>query len=301
MVYSGEGFGSEFWGGGPWGGLLGAGEGGGGGGGAFAMLDALAVRENVVRLQFSVPPVLSGVLDAFDGLVASRYLIAVVNGTFGNDGLPVRPVRVVEVMRGPLATDVDLWLDRALSPYPSGYVVTATGLWDVLGEQQTVPFIAAFVGLYRGLVPPSADLAIPSRDFANPQSFAGLIDPLPNTTDARQLGTFPTDETGDVAFDEGMASYKKRVFRRLSTRKGAYLHLPEYGVTFMDHVKQLARPGMIQQLASEAEEQIKQEPETLSCVVKILQQGRLTVYQIVVKTNIGSQLTFHAPVQIQGV
>jgi hypothetical protein len=301
MVYSGEGFGSEFWGGGPWGGVLGSGEGGGGGGSAFALMGALAVRENVVRLTFSVPPQLSGVYDGNDGTLPSHYSIAVVDGTIGLDGLPVRPVRVVQVLPGPIATQADLWLDRPLSPYPTQYVVTATGLFDILDEPQSGPFVERFVGLYRGLVPPTADLAVPSRDFANPQSFSGLVDSLPNTTDANQLGTYQIDETSDVAYDEGLVSYKKRVFRRLSTRKGAYLHLPEYGVSFMLHVKQLARPGMIQQLATEAEQQIRQEPETVSCVVTIAQQGALTLYKIVVKTNIGRQLTLHAPVQIQGV
>jgi hypothetical protein len=274
---------------------------GSGGPSSFALLVALAVRENVVRLTFSVAPSLTGLLDQLDGTVAAHYTVDPIDGSFGADSLPARSVRVVEVMAGPLATQADLWLDRPLSPYPSQYVVTATGLFDYSGVPQSDPFVQSFAGLYRGLVPPSADLAVPSRDFANPQSFAGLIDPLPNTSDARQLGTYPIDETGDAAYDEGLASYKKRVFRRLSTRKGAYLHLPDYGVSFMQHVKQLARSGMIQQLATEAEQQIKQEPETLSCSVTIVQSGVLTLYRIVVRTSAGGQQTFHAPVQIQGV
>lgn len=299
MVYMGDGFGSEFWGGGSWGGSSNFTP--AASANSFALVYALAVRENVVRLTFSVAPNLSGILDQFDGLVASRYNVAAIDGTVGIDGLAVRPVRVVDVQPGPIATQVDLWLDRAMSPYPTQYVAQAEGLYDVFDEPQLIAFEQPFIGLYRGIVPPTTDLAVPSRDFANPQSFSGLADSLPNTTDAGQLGTYQTDETGDVASDEGLVSYKKRVFRRLSTRKGAYLHLPDYGVSFMDHVKQLARPGMVQQLASEAEEQIKQEPETLSCVVKIVQSGALTWYQIDVRTAAGRSLALQSPVQIQGV
>jgi hypothetical protein len=72
---------------------------------------------------------------------------------------------------------------------------------------------------------------------------------------------------GDLGNDEGLESYRKRVIRRCMTRKGAFSHLPQYGIGVPAQVKKLAQPGVREALAAEAELQIGQEPETqqVSC------------------------------------
>lgn len=288
---TGSGFGSKAWGAGPW-----------GDGGAtasptsgFRLLDALAVRENSIRLTFSEPVQMSGLLDLFDGTLKDHYAFADDDTTFGLDGSPARRVRAVYAVPGPLDTQADVWIDRPLTPYPSRYEAFVEGVYSQAGVLLAGIQGAIFPGLYRGIVAATADLAVPSRDFANPQSLSGLLGALPG-----RLGTLPIDETGDLAYDEGLASYKKRVFRRLSTRLGAYMHLPDYGVTIYQHVKQLARPGIVQQLAAEAEEQIRQEPETKSVSVSIMTDGSITYYRIRARTSAGQTLGMNVPVN-QGI
>lgn len=264
----------------------------------FILTGALAVRENCVRLTFSDPIQMSGLLDLQDGTLASHYAFAEDDSTSGLDGSPARPVRAVYATPGPLATQSDVWLDRPLTPYPSLYEAFTQGIYNQAGDILVGIQASTFLGLYRGISPPSPDLAVPSRDFANPQSLSGLLDPLPITTDSRILGTLPTDETGDLAYDEGLASYKKRIFRRLTTRKGAYAHIPDYGVTIFQQIKRLSRPGLIQQLADEAKQQIMDEPETQACSVIIVTNGSIVYYRVRVRTSAGQSTGMNVPVGV---
>ncbi len=248
-----------------------------------------------MRLSFSTAPQLSGLLDQFDGTLKSHYAFAEDDSTFGLDGSPARPVRAIYASLGPTPVDVDVQLDRPLTPYPSMYEAFVEGLFDSMGNALVGVQSAIFVGLYRGITTPTADLVVPTRDFANPQTLLGLTDPLPSTNPGL-LGTLPTDDTGDLAVDEGLESYRKRVIRRLSTRLGAYLHLPNYGVTIFQAIKQLARPGIVQSFAAEAEQQILQEPETESVSVSIVQRGSIVFYRVRAKTKAGQTVNLNSPI-----
>lgn len=256
------------WGGGPWG-LI---PWGGGGIVALQLLRAMAVRENVVRLEFNAAPLFTGTLEGGDAASVERYSVTTDPTSTGADGAQPRPVfpAAVEIaeVTGSRGTMLDLTVDRSFSPWPSVYRVACNGLRAV-GGQLLDPASASrlFDGLSRGFMQPRVDLIVSSKDIANPQNRAGMLDPLPNTTDSLILGTIPVDAQGDLAFDDGVDSYRKRVFRRCMTRKGKFAWLPTYGVGLPDQVKQLGRPGVRDALTSDAEAQIRQEPETrdVSC------------------------------------
>lgn len=289
------------WGGGPWGvtpwggGLvtLGATD--------FWLLSAVAVRENVVRLTFSRSVYWSQWHDPGDGSRASYYSVAEVTGTVGIDGNPARAVAVAEVRRAvddPLAlvTQVDVVTDRMFSPQGARYVASVANLISVTGTPIDPAHSSfEFDGVYRGLPRPLPDMQLSAADIANPQSLSALLDPLPVTTDDAMLGTYQTDVTGDYAQDEGMTSLRKRIIRRLTTRKGAFAHMPDYGVLMPANVKQLARAGLRQAIAADAEQQVMREPEVVSASVQLVVDGPVTRFVVKARTAFGTGLDLSVP------
>jgi len=282
------------WGFKPWG--------GGSGITTFGLLTAVAVRENVVRLLFSEPVYWTGWLDPFDGSRSELYSVGAVTGTVGIDGKPVRDVAVITAVPsnptpGAPVNEVDVIVDRPFSPFGTRYIVNASlNLVSVNGTPLDITRTGLeFDGLQRGLAPATPDLQPSGGDIANPQSFSALLDPLPTTDDDSLLGTFPVDDQGDYARDEGLTSLKKRIIRRLTTRKNAFAHLPGYGVDMPANVKRLALPGLREALAADAEEQVRQEPEVIDARVTLTNEGEVTRYRVKARTNVGNGLDFSFP------
>lgn len=262
------------------------------------LVNAIALRENMVRLWFDVPVYVTNVLDPGDATDPARYSFEADADSVGSDGLAPREVRPALIEASSDVT-LDVWTDRRLSPFPSTYLVSVNGLLESPTLEVLNNYRASFFGLRAGVPVPSPDMAISNADFANPQTLSGALDPLPNPGDS-VLGTLPVDETGDLAKDEGLQSYKKRVFRRLTTKKGRFRHLPDYGTIVLDSVKMLARPGLLGQISADAEEQIKQEPETVAVQVRIVRQGELAFYRIRVRCSFGATIDMSVPIAITG-
>lgn len=265
------GYGSEPFGVVPWGasGIV-----------SLQLLSAIAVRENAVRLVFNAGVLFTGILNAGDGANVKRYSITAVAGTVGFDGEPVRPVRPIVVEQVPIAesygSTIDVYTDRPFTAFPSRYIVAVQGI-DAVNGALLDPAASSleFYGLRRVRPRPRIDHVSASRDIANPQTGSALLDPLPHTLiDSNLLGTYQADETGDVAIDEGIDSYRKRVFRRCYTRKGAFAWMPGYGVGLPGQVKQVGRRGVRDAIAADAESQIAEEPETIEVACRFEQDAR---------------------------
>lgn len=294
------GWGAEPWGGGPWGGATVT---------SFSIVSAIAVAENVVRVQMTLPIYWSGLFDEHDAASPSKYTIATVGG-IGFDGLPVHPVNVV----GAVLTDsedlqpnevgntsLDITTDRPLSPAPTSYSITLEGLFTADMSQPIDPAgaFSQFEGLYRVVVPPRIDAGHPMRDFGNQQtSSTQIVSPQPANQILR-LGVFVPGSDGDYAIDQGLASLRKRIYRRLVTRPGGFAHLgPSYGVGIPSYGKRLALPSVIAKLSALAEKQIAQEPE----VAQVKVTGRmdpsgtgLAWFTILVRTKTGQATKFSFP------
>ncbi len=259
----------------------------------ISLLSALALRENMVRLYFDGPVYYSRVLDHGDAFDVARYIFSFDPDSRDSYGSAPRGVLPAQVDR-PEPDVLDVWVDRKLSSFPAVYLVDVNGLLHAETLEPLLLHSATFHGLQAGIAPPTMDAGISNRDLANPQ----VTTQTPNPAG---LGTFPVDETGDWARDEGIVSYKKRCLRRLSTRKGAYKHLPNYGINAYQSVKALARPGLIEQMTKDAEDQIRQEPETIDVRVSVVRQGPLTYFRIRSRCSLGSGVVdFIAPVLISG-
>lgn len=276
------------------------------------MLDAQAVRENVVRLYFSTAVRFTGILDPNDAASAARYDVTPITGTSGLDGLPTRDVDAiaVELVRVPGAggAQLDVVVDRPFTPWPSEYRVSAS---QILAHDGSLldPAHASFVfaGVFKGLAVMKPDLAVARKDFANPQTLSGLLESggvKPDGQEQGKLGSFFVDDTGDYAVDQGIASYRKRVFRRLTTRKGSFAHLPNYGVGIPDQIKSLSKAGLRESIAADAEEQIRREPETAAVsVVLVNDRNRpdVVVLRVRARTTHGDNVTDDIPLSTVGL
>lgn len=255
------------WGAGPWGATP-----WGAGLAAFELVSATAIRENLVRLTFSAAPRFTGTLETTDASNPERYAITPIATSAGFDGEAARAVLPVRVERfetsGAGGKLVDVWVDRPMTHWPAQYRVSCNNLVEAATGMFISPSAASalFDGLRMGVPPQIVQAPIAARDFACPQTLGGARDPLPNPKKAK-LGAYQVGGDGDLGNDEGAESYRKRVIRRCMTRKGAFIHLPGYGVGVPAQVKKLAQPSVREALASEAEVQIAQEPETqqVSC------------------------------------
>ena len=285
------------WGGGSGGGWGGEGW---GGGGSFAtgpspIVRVVAIAENVVRVYFGAAPYLSGLLDPSDASLPGLWTVApAVGSPTGLDGNAPRPVNVLSVAAGTEEASIDLTLDRPMTPWPAQYVVSETGL--AYGGPPSLlpipPASATFPAVFKQLVAPDPDAFVPSRDFANPQSASD------QNTSSTLLGTYPVDDTGDYAVDQGLPSYRKRVLRRLITRKNGFAHLPGYGVGIQTYGKKLQKASVRAAIAADAEAQIAQEPETAQVTVTSRQDAitpGLVYFVVSAKTKSGANLRFAVP------
>jgi hypothetical protein len=262
------------------------------------LIQALCVRENVIRLRFDVPLYFSAVLDPGDASDLARY--AIEPDETSRDGLGVVP-RPVWPARAQLYSplEVDLWGDRRFSSFPSRYTVQVNGLRTEDLSEGLGTSSAVMIAVRAGLPPPRVDLSISNADLANPQSLSTIPAGLTPTEDL--LGTIPVDSTGDLAHDDGLVSYTKRVLRRLSTKKGKYPHIREYGVNFPQSVKTLARAGTLASLAADAASQIREEPETQSASVQVIQQGGVAYFKIRIRCALSATpIDLLSPIQFTG-
>lgn len=259
------------------------------------IVSVLAIRENVVQVQFNLPVYYTTLLDLGDASNPALFAVTAVSGTVGLDGSPVTTVRVASVAQDKLDPSLlELTLDRPMTAYGSVYTVSAQGIFSAdLSAPIDPSIVGTTPGLFKQIVPPSVDLPTPNRDMANPQT---LVTSLPNPLARGQLGVFVVDDTGDYTTDEGLLSLKKRIWRRVMSKKGGFLHLGlGYGVGLVQQIKRLSVASKLQQIAADCESQIAQEPDVqeVACQVVLDQQSSgLVRLNVNVRTRSGKSAAF---------
>jgi len=250
----------------------------GGGGGPIQFVNAIAIRDNVIRLEFTDTVYFTGLKQPEDGSQISKYTVTPVPGTIGYDGTEARAVSVAEVKvaqesDGVIAEDIgrfiDLYLDRWLTPYAAQYIVAVTDVFALdLGSSISgeIPFDSVF----RKLARPSPDQNRLSKDLANPQNIAAARESLPNPEDPGVLGTYSADDSGDYAFDSGSTSFRKRAVRRFVTKKNGFAHLPGYGIGIPQYGKQLAANATITRIIADGEAQLRRGPDVERVKIKAI-------------------------------
>jgi len=234
------------------------------------------LRENCVRLEFNEAVYWTGYLDPHDASDRERYDVRPVPGTLnGGDPQDVDSVWIEQPkFAGAGGRFIDVWVDRYFSPYPSRYVVSCNQLTTIGGALLDPAHTSmAFDGLLLARIvrdPPRRDLKMPAKDFANPQTREAALDPLPDPNDPLILGTIPVDDLGDYALDDGITNLKKRCLRRIFTTKGAFRHLPDYGIGLLSKVKTLGSPSRRAAIAADIQAQLASEPDVEKVFVRVV-------------------------------
>jgi len=290
------------WGSGPWGDLP-----WGDDDATFALVAALAIRENVIRVAFNQRVFLNGLLDSFDASTPNKWSLTPDTSTMGSDGQVARLATVVRVELSdvdPINVGhyVDLTLDRPLTSHPAQYTLDVNAVYNedltefIPGDTLSIPAV------FKQIVPPSFDTAKQSRDIANPQSLGGtLLSGAPGLESL--LGTLRTDSTGDYSFDQGSDQMRKRIIRRLITKKNAFAHLPGYGVGIPYLGKQLLVAARLAAVQADAQVQILQEPDVANATVKAIidrQNPNIVRFQIFVTPKQGAPSNFEVPFNTAG-
>lgn len=92
-----------------------------------------------------------------------------------------------------------------------------------------------------------------------------------DTLDGAFPGAFTFEPTSDIAVHGGVESLKKRIYRRIITNPGGFVHLPAYGAGV--RVKALATSGRLAQIATDLAVQIQEEPDVQTANVQV-EMGR---------------------------
>lgn len=283
------------WGDGSWGGGVDAAD--------LVGVDVLAIRENVIRVEFSKAVWLTNLLDAADASRIEKWAITANASTTGLTGDVARDVTVIAaslstvddgIAEEDVGRFVDLTLDRPMTPWPAEYAVSWSSIFSSDLESEASG-AAAFQAVYRQVATPTLEQSRPSRDVANPQTAAAA---RTATGQALALGTFGVGDDGDYATDEGVINLKKRVTRRLVTKRGAFAHLPDYGVGVPYYAKQLATSERVSSLRADAEDQVMREPDVEKARVALVQDSRtpgLARLRVAIKSKAGPPVAFDVP------
>lgn len=264
----------------------------------FAVLSAYAVRENVIRITFNGSVYYSGLYDVQDASYVANYAITTVAGTQGLEGSHVWGVNIVRVDAVETdSTSVDVVLDRPMTPYPAAYMLAVSTAWDASRMRALQSAASLHVYGVHQAVETALSLAKPrARDIASPQTHDAMLDPLPDPTDPRNLGSIPVDDTGDYAFDDGITALKKRVLRRIFSKRGGFAHLPNYGIDIASYGKKLSTTHTRAQLAAETERQLASEPEIAKVAVRFAQiKPGLFRMDILCRTRQGAAVKLAVP------
>ncbi len=98
------------------------------------------------------------------------------------------------------------------------------------------------------------------------RDFDYRLAPDPDNPD-QPTQVYRLDESSDIGLQNNAESLRKRVLRRVSTQRGGFAFLTEYGTS--NTIKRLAKAGNMQGVANEMSEQIRREPDVLAAGVVV--------------------------------
>lgn len=132
---------------------------------------------------------------------------------------------------------------------------------------------------------------------ARENRYRDLAMDLTGEGDIQFLQTYEFSDNNDIAIHSGVASLRKRIYRRIITSRGGFVFFPQYGSTL--GLKAMLRPGNIQAMANSMVSQIRKEPDVRDAAVVITTRngtsGTVVLATITVSSVYGEDI-FDLPV-----
>lgn len=226
-----------------------------GGGGIlspFELVGAAQFALNSIDLGFSLEPAARNDGAPGDALTVSAYTLTAVDPA---SAVVPRIIWAERVGPGVIRLYTDAVLDA-----DAEYMVTVTGVVSAEGAYTLLPGSteATLHTFARGTPPPAQPIAGEVRtDLRNAPGEGALT------------GALEYDETGDLANESGTAYLRKRILRRLTTARGGFFHLPDYGVGLTKQLKRLITEDLVRRMRSRIAAQVRAEPGVIEAKVSI--------------------------------
>lgn len=240
----------------------------------LTVVNAWAISTHAVRVELSGEP---AHVDSFDEGDALNPLTWTLNNITAG-----RPLTIVMAAVNS-STTVDLTTLEALGDHLETHTATAVGLLSLTGVPAVAPLSASFPGVVQTVDPvDTANLDFRDRDFANP--------PFQTARGLGAAGTLIIGADGDFATESGAALTRKLVLRRMSTPRGAFRHLPNYGVADLEK-EPVGSAGDLVAKLREYEQQAKQEPDVVDAKARgSIDRSGVLIVQLAIATTGGANV-----------
>lgn len=257
----------------------------GDGSSSIELASAFALDTNTVRVTLTAPALAESGFAVGDAMNPGTWALTRLDTNVSLTVLAVRAVasdtfdvRVLE----PLA---DSLTSHRLQ---STTLLSTTGV--LIGPTNSVTFVGVLDADFSRPVAATTSRRYPSKDIANPPFPSG------STTIA---GGFVINSSGDVAMEEGAPLVRKLILRRLTTARGAFFHLPNYGVG-LALKEPVQGTGDMMRFKKRIEQELLQEPEIAKVSVGLEQrpaEGIMIVRVAATLKNTGQVLNVESVTQ----
>lgn len=241
----------------------------------ISVLAAWATSTHGVRVLLTGEPLHSDQFATGDALNSLTWSVVDVSGS--------RTLTVVAATMND-STSLDLVTLEPLGDHLANHTVTAVGLLSIDVLALTSPDSASFVGVVQSVDPVDVTQGdFRDRDLANP--------PFSSARTFGAGGTLVISSDGDFETDTGQTLTRKLIVRRLSTKRGSFRHLPNYGISEIFEKEPLSGGQLITALR-DIEDQCLQEPDVTNAVAQgTLDRQGILIIKLSVTSATGSGVT----------
>lgn len=235
---------------------------------------AAAISERQVLVALSIPPLATSPIGVGDALNPATWSIERLDTQFFFTILAVEQTS---------ATLYTLYTLEKFGNVLIDHRVATTSLLDTSMVPLTSPKNALFAGCKAAQTKatPAAQGDLASVQLAA-SSLEGVLQVLPG---------------GDYLLQSGSSLLRKLIYRRLTTTRGAFFHLPEYGSGLK--VKEPVNPANLPAMQADVERAISLEPEIERASVRItLSPGILTVVVTAKLRKENAEVTLPIPIPL---